>query len=179
MHTPAGCDWLYKPENKHISYTNSSGRTRNQIKIPKHQETLKGMNLNVKTLLLTQQESKAQNKWLMLAATFKPGMRKRALNGEASKNRRVTFQMQLCFERVFTMRSPVPIWEWTSSNISSKPTSLQVRKCSYYTTAPLSYIPHWDPTAFPDGLQTTLCCISSNANSKAKVFLLRGWGTAL
>lgn len=55
--------------------TNSSGRTRNQIKIPKYQAILEGMNLNVKILLLTQRESKAQNKWSVLAATFNLGMR--------------------------------------------------------------------------------------------------------
>lgn len=175
MQAAAGCDWLYKPENKHILYTNSSGRTRNQTQIPPNQAIWKGMNLKVKTLLLTQQESKAQHKWSMLATAFNLGMRKKALNVEASKSRRATFWMQLCFERVSTMRSPVPIWERTSPNVPSKPPSLQVWKCSHYTTAPFSYITHWDP----DSLQTTLCCISNNANSKAKVFLLRRWEAVL
>lgn len=77
MQAAAGCDWLYNPENKHILYINSSGRTRNQTQIPPNQAILKGMNLKVKTLLLTQQESKAQHKWSMLATTFNLGMRKR------------------------------------------------------------------------------------------------------
>lgn len=133
------------------------------------------MNVNIKILLLTQHESKEQNKWSMLATTFNLGTRKRAFNGEASKSRRVTLKKQLRFKRVSVMSSSVPIWEWISPNISSKLTSLRACKCSYHTTAPACYITRWDPTPCPDGLQTALCCTSSNANSKTKAFLLRGW----
>lgn len=49
---------------------------------------LKGTNLNVKILLLTQQESKVQNKWSMLAATLKPGNEKKGFKWRSQQEQK-------------------------------------------------------------------------------------------
>jgi len=148
MHAPAGCDWIYKLENKHISCIKSSGRRRNQIKIPKYQAILKRMNLNIKTLLLTQWKPKVHNGQCRLLLENK----KKALKQRSKREKKSHPSDAASLKWVSAMRLPVPVWEWSSPTISSQPTSLQACKRSCDTTAPFSSITHWDLTPFLDGL---------------------------